>query len=123
MDAQDAVAHIIVMGHLDLVKKDHVLELGGVAYDRLFADNGGTADKGALADLRFLINDAGAADISGIKYFGALCDPDILPALFEPVFGQGPAQLDDKIADAGQGLPGIRHVFEQICCDGLAQVV
>ena len=123
MDAQDTVAHIIVMGHLDQVEKDHVLKLGGVAYDRLFAHNGGTADKGALADLGFLINDAGAADVSRIKHFGALCHPDILPALLKSVFGQGPAQLNDKIADAGQGLPGIGHVFEQICCNGLAQVI
>ncbi len=52
--AQNAVAHVVVMGHLHAVEKYDVFKLGGVAHHAVFTDERTAADKGAMPYLAFL---------------------------------------------------------------------
>ena len=76
--AQDGVPHVVVMGGLDVVKEDHVLQLHGVAHHGLLAHDGAAPDEGAVADLRLVVDDAGAADVGGGEHLGVLGDPHVL---------------------------------------------
>ena len=122
MESQYTVADIIVMRDFNLVEKDHVLELCGVAYSRAFSHDGAAADECTLTDSGVLINDAGAADISAVKNSGALCHPDVLSPLLEAVCGKGRTDLPDEIADQGKHFPGISGLCEEFRCDGFVEI-
>ena len=47
--AQNAVAHVIKVGNLHVVKKNCVFQLHGIAHHAAFAYQSGAADEGAVA--------------------------------------------------------------------------
>ncbi len=46
--AENAVADVVVMRHLNIVEKDYVFKLGRVADHAVIADKRAAADKGAM---------------------------------------------------------------------------
>ena len=65
----------------DVVEQDHIFQLAGIADDGVFAHDRIAAHEGTLAQLRAMVNDAGAGDIGAVKNLGIARDPDILAAL------------------------------------------
>ena len=98
VEAQNAVADIVVMRDFYLVEKHHILELCGISDSGAISDDRASADKCALSDSCIFINDAGAADISAVKDNGTLCHPDVLASLLESVLRQLVSQGDYEIA-------------------------
>ena len=122
VESENTVAHIVVMRNLYLVEQNHILELRGIAHCRASSDDGAAADKRALPDSCFLIDNAGSADICAVKYLRTLCDPDILSSLFKPVLGELIAQSDNEIGDVSQNFPWICPAVEQFFRDRLVKI-
>ena len=63
--SKNGITDVIVMRNLYFVEQDHIFQLGGVTNDSALADDGISADKSTLADLRAFSDDAWAVDGSG----------------------------------------------------------
>ena len=74
--AQNAVAHVIKVGNLHVVKKNCVFQLHGIAHHAVFAHQGGAADEGAVAHFGARADDAGRAQKGGGGDCGGLMYPD-----------------------------------------------
>ena len=106
--AQDGVAHVVVVGHLDVVEQDHVFQLRGVAHHAVVAHQGVAPDEGAGTHLGLVADDAGAADVGGGEDRGVPGDPDVLRDLGVIVFLRGEPAPSARImspmpASASQG--------------------
>ena len=123
LKAQDGVPHIVIVGHLGLVEKDHIFQLGRVAHHAARPDQGLAPDKGAVAHLGLRADDAGAGDAGRRGYLGGPGDPDILRGVIILLGGQRAPQREDKTADARQGLPGVFHLLQQGGRLGVGQVI
>ena len=121
--AQNAVTHIVVVGHLDIVENDHIFQFYGVAYHAIAAHKGAAPDKGAMPHFGFRTDDAGRADKSGRSDLCAAVSPYLRSNLGIFVRRQLTAQRDDHLLDALQRLPGIGKAGEVIRRQGVAQVV
>ena len=94
------------MRNLYLVKQDHVLKLGGIAYYCAFTHNGFSADKCTVTNFSILIDDTGPVDIRGWIYIGTLGDPNVFLYFFEFIFGKSFSQFQNIFsipASASQG--------------------
>ena len=107
------------MGGLDIVEEDHVFQLHRVAHHGLLAHDGAAPDEGAVADLRPVVNDAGAADVSRGKHLGVLGDPHVLGGVVKLLRREGGPQLEDKVAELSQHLPGVGLALEERGGDGV----
>ena len=74
--AQNAVAHVIEVGNLDVIEQDRVFQLYGIADHAVFAHQGGAADEGAVAHLGPRADDAGRAQEGGRGDRGGFMYPD-----------------------------------------------
>ena len=74
--AQNAVAHVIKVGNLHVVKKNCVFQLHGIAHHAAFAYQSGAADEGAVAHFGARADDAGRAQKGGGGDCGGLMYPD-----------------------------------------------
>ena len=119
--AQDAVAHVVVVGRLHAVEQDDVLQLHGVAHHAVVAHQGAAADERAVAHLRACADDAGCAQIGGGRHHGGLVYPNLRRTLRKVRLQCGP-QLPDQVTDAGQRLPGIGEARQIRRCTGMGQV-
>src|SRR5436853_3540740 len=61
--AEDAVAHVVLMGHVGGGHQDRILHLAGVPDFRLGADGRGRSDVTVRSDLRFVSDDRRAFDV------------------------------------------------------------
>ena len=122
VETEHAVADIVVVGNFHLVEEDDILELSGVADCGSLTDDRAAADESALPDSRVLIDDAGPPYISAVKYRRALCDPDIISPLFEPVRGKPVSERNDKIGNIAEDLPWIGLPLKEFRCDRLVQI-
>ena len=114
--AQDGVPYIVVVGDLDLVKEDDVLELHGVAHHAAGPHQGGAPDKGPVAHLGLRPDDAGGPQPGGGKDLGRLVDPHLGGRLVVFLRRELRPQAEDQVPDAVQGLPGVveaRQVFSR----------
>ncbi len=91
--AQDRVSYIIEMGHLHMIKKDNIFKLGGIAYHAFPANQRVTADKGAVANLGFVIDDAGTMDVGAGKHDCILSNPYVLLRMVIFLGGKGSSQF------------------------------
>ena len=123
LEAQHTVSHIIIMRHLYFIEQNHVLKFRGIANYRAFTHNGIATDKGTVTDLRFFINDQRTVQAGGRSYLCVLCHPDILASFFINFFRQSLTQFQNEIVDSGKHLPGIFCLGEQICRNGLLQII
>ena len=120
--AQDGVAHIVVVGGLDVVEEDNVFQLHRVAHHTVGSHQGGAPDKGTVAHLGFGADDAGGAQVGGGGHHGGFVDPDVLLGLAVLLRGELAAQGEDQILDAVQGLPGVLKLPEIIPGQGVGQI-
>ena len=120
--AEDGITDVVEVRRLDAIKQDDVFQLTGVADDGVFADDGIAADKRALAQLRTVVDDAGAGNIDAVKDLGIARDPDILAALLILVRRKRGAELKNEIPDVRQRLPRIGLARKQRRCDRFAQI-
>ena len=120
--AQNAVAHIVEVGDLNVVKEDDVLQLHGVAHHAVFAHQCGAPDEGAVADLGVRADDAGGTEIGGGEDRGGLVDPDG-GGDFREVLAQSGAEREDQLLNALEGLPGVFVARQIIGGDGVSQIV
>ena len=110
------------MRRLDVVEQDHIFQLAGIADDGVFAHDRIAAHEGTLAQLRAMVNDAGAGDIGAVKNLGIARDPDILAALLVFLRRERRAELKNKVSDLRQRFPRIGLARKQRGRDRLAQV-
>ena len=103
--AENGITDVVEVRRLDVVEQDDVFQLAGVADDGVFADDGIAADKCALAQLRTVVDDAGACNIGAVKDLGIARDPDVLAALLILVRRKRGAELKNEISDVRQRLP------------------
>ena len=120
--AEHRVTDIIIMRGLYVVEQNHVLQFAGIADHRVFSDDGAASDEGAVPDLGAVVNDAGRADVGRGKHLRVVCDPDSVRGMGIFVGRQGLTQLQNKVLDPVQNLPGVGLAFKQIGGDGLAQI-
>ena len=80
--AKNRVTDVIVVRNLYFIKENDIFQLGGVTNDSALADDGISAVKRTLADLRALSADAWAVEGRGRCDTGIFCDPDIFTAFF-----------------------------------------
>ena len=120
--AQDGVAHIVIVGGLDVIKENDVLQLHRVAHHAVGAHQSRAPDKGAVTHLSLRPDDAGCAQIGGRRYNGGLVDPDVLLGLAVLLRGELAAQGEDQLLDAVQGLPGILKLAEVFPRHGVGQI-
>ncbi len=123
LESQDAVSHIVVMGHLHLVEQHHILQFRGIPYHRSFSNDGIAPDKGTVPDFRLLVNDKGTVQAGCRRYFGIPGNPDRFPPFLIDLLWQGLPQGYDIIMDPGKYLPGIRNFLKQSGCKGLTQSI
>ena len=128
--AKDRIPHIVVMRHLHIVEQDHVFQLRGVAHHAVIANQCAAPDKGALAHLRPMANDAGAVEIGGFEHRGVLRHPDVLQNLAVPVGGmvilllrQLLSDFQNQVGDPGQRLPWIGELLQVISRQRMAQII
>ena len=120
--AQDGVAHIVVVGGLNFVEENGVLQLCRVAYHAVGAHQSGAPDKGTVAYLGLGSDDAGCAQIGGRRYNGGLMDPDVLPGLAVLLRGELATQGEDQLLDTVQSLPGVLKLAEVLPRHGVGQI-
>ena len=121
--AKDAVSHIVVMGHLHLIEENHVFQLCGIADHRSLSHDGAAPYKGTVAHLGILIDDERAIQAGRGSHFRAFRNPDVFPPFLITVFRKAVSQLDDKILDLRQNLPGIFRPFKNSRRYGFPQVI
>ena len=87
-------------------------------------------DKGALAHLRPMANDAGAVEIGGFEHRGVLRHPDVLQNLAIPVGGmvilllrQLLSDFQNQVGDPGQRFPRIGKLRQIVPGQRMAQVI
>ena len=119
--AQDAVAHVVIMGRLHAVKEDDVLQLHGVAHHAARAHQGAAPDERAVAHLRVRADDARPAQIGRGRDLGGLMYPHVRGGAFV-VRAQRRAEGQDQVGDAGQRLPGIGEAGEIVPRQRVVQV-
>lgn len=119
---QDGVAHVVVVGGLNFIKENGVLQLRRVAHHTVSAHQSGAPDKGAVAHLGLRPDDAGCAQIGSGRYNGGLVDPDMLPGLAVLLRGELAAQGENQLLDAVQGLPGVLKLAEVLPRHGVGQI-
>lgn len=120
--AQDGVAYVVVVGGLNFIEENGVLQLRRVAYHAVRAHQCGAPDKGTVAYLGLRPDDAGCAQIGGRRYNGGLVDPDVLPGLAVLLWGELAAQVEDQLLDSVQGLPGVLKLAEVLPRHGVGQI-
>ena len=119
--AQDAVAHIVVVGRLYAVEQDDVLQLHGVAHHAARAHQGAAPDERAVAHLRVRADDARSAQEGRGRDPGGLMYPHVRGGAFV-VRSQRRAEGQDQVGDAGQRLPGIGKAGQIIPRQRVCQV-
>ena len=120
---KDAVSHIIVVRHLYFIEENHVFQLCGIADHRSLSHDGAAPHKGTVAHLRILIDDERAVQAGRGSHFRAFRDPDVFPPFLITVFRKAVSQLDDKILDLRQNLPGIFRPFKNSRRYGFLQII
>ena len=120
--AQDGVSHIVVVGRLDAVKEDDVLQLHRVAHHAVGPHKRGAPDKGAVAHLGLRSDDAGRAQVGGGGHHSGFVDPDVLLGLAVLLRGEAAAQGENQLLDAVQGLPGVLELAEVLPRHGVGQI-
>ena len=63
--AQNAVTHVIVVGHLHIVEQNYIFQFRRVTHHAVFSDEGRAPDVSAVAHFRTRPHNAGAADEGG----------------------------------------------------------
>ena len=128
--AQNGIAHVIVVGYLHVIKQDDILQLRGVAHHAVVSHQCAAPDKGALAHLRPMANDAGAVEIGGFEHRGVLRHPDVLQNLAVPVGGmvilllrQLLSDFQNQVGDPGQRFPRIGKPRQIVPGQRMAQVI
>ena len=111
--AQNRVADIVVMRHLHIIKKDHILELRRVADDAVGSDERLTADKRAGTHLRAGPNDGGTCNAGIGINLGRLRDPDVLRRTIILLLRKRFAKLKDEVSNPGERLPGVFPLAQQ----------
>ncbi len=111
--AQNAVPHIVVMGHLHFVEQDNVFQLRGIAYHGPFSHDGIAAHKRTVADFSILVYDKRPVQAGRGGYFGAFGNPDMLSPFLINFFRKALAQADDKIMDFRKRFPWIGQSLQQ----------
>ena len=119
--AQDAVAHIVVVGRLHTVEQDDVLQLHGVAHHAAVAHQGAASDKRAVAHLRTGADDTRRAQIGRGRHRGRSVHPHLRCPLLK-LLPQRRAQLPDQVADTGQRLPRVGEARQIRPRPGVGQV-
>ena len=84
--SEDAVSDIIVMRHLNGIKKNDILKFGGIPHDAVLSYNDRSAYESAMSYFRILIDYEGTVKTGCGSYLGAFCNPDILSPFFKSVF-------------------------------------
>ena len=120
--AQNAVAHVIVVGNLNVVKKNHVFQLHGVADNTVRTDQRTAPDKGAVPYLGAGPDDAGRAKVGGGGDNSGFVDPDLGSGLVVFV-GKSGAKLQNQILDSGKGFPGVVKAGKIMPGKGMAQII
>ena len=96
--AQNGVAYVVVVGSLNVVEENDVLELNGVADNAVRADESRASDESAVSYLCFGSDDAGCAEVCGLKNLCGLVNPNALCSLLV-VVAEGGTELEDKVLD------------------------
>lgn len=97
--SENGIAYIIVVRSLNMVEKNDVLELDGVADYAVRPDQRRASDKRAVTDLCLRSDDAGRAEACGGENLCCLVNPDMLGNFFIVIAECG-AELKDKLLDA-----------------------
>ena len=105
--AQNRIPDIIVVRHLHLIKKNHILKLCGIAYHSSFSNQSAAADKGTVAHLGFPAHNNRPVQKRGRSDLCGLMDPHIAVSFFVFFRIQAVAQSNYKIADSLKRVPGI----------------
>ena len=123
LEAQNAVAHVVVMGRLDVVEQDDVLQLDRVADHAVRADERRAPDERAVAHLGLGADDAGRAQIGRRHDLGGLVHPDLGRDLV--VFRRVKlcAQLENAVLDARERLPRIGELREVLPRQRMRQII
>ena len=95
MAAQNRVPNVIVVGHLDPIKQDHIFQLHRIPHHSFFPHNRTSPDKCAVANLRVMVNDARTPEIGRRENLCILRNPDILRRMIKFLRGKGGAQLQN----------------------------
>ena len=119
--AQNAVAHVVVVGDLDVVEENCVLQLHGVAHHAVGAHQRTAPDEGAVPDFRARADDAGGTQIGRGGHGGGFMDPDGGGNF--PVALKLRAEGENQFLDPAQGLPGIFKPGEIFSRKGMGQVI
>ena len=67
--SQNGIPHIIIMGYLDLIKKDHIFQFCRVANNSPLSYQSISPDKSAMAYLCVFPNDCRPVNIGSRSYF------------------------------------------------------
>ena len=128
IDAENAVAHIIVMRDLNMIEQNHILQLDRVAHNAVFPHQRASPDKGSMTHFRACTDNAGSAEIGCGHDFGCFMNPDMLRNLVIFVCGKRFPESENQVLNAGKCFPGIcklrqilsRHGFREIIqlCNG-----
>ena len=97
--AQNGVAYVVVVGSLNVVEENDVFELNGVADNAVRADESRASDESAVSYFCFGADDAGCAEVSGLKNLGGLVNPNAFGSLLV-IAAECGAELEDKVLDA-----------------------
>ena len=120
---KNGISHIIVMRNLNIIKKNHVLQLRRIAYYCIGSDNYLSADKSAVANLRLRSDDYRPDNSCCRRNLGAFVNPDSLCRIHILIFRQGFSQLFHILPNMGQSLPGILKLLQQRFGHGVIQTV
>ena len=110
------------MGHLYVVKQDHIFQLHRVSHHTIRAYQRAAADKGAVAHLRAGADDAGRAQKRCGRHRGSLMNPDS-GGHFPVAFAQLGAKGENQSFDAAQRLPGIVKSGKVLPGNGVGQII
>jgi len=120
--AQNAVAHIIEVGNLYIVKQNHIFQFHRVAYYTVFAHKSAAADIGTVPDFRIGSNDTGCAQICAGSHGSRFVYPDSGLDFFVFI-SQSRTELQNQILNALQSLPGIVKSGEIVSGEGTVQII
>ena len=120
--AQNRVAHVVVVGHLNAVKENDVFQFHGVAHHAAFANQSGATDESAVAHLGVGADDTGGAQVGGRHHLGGAVYPHLGLRLVILLRGQSTAQGENQLGDSLQCLPGIFKLPQIISSNGMREV-
>ena len=121
--SQYRIADIVVMRHLNAVKYHYIFQFRRISYDRAPAYDCAAANKRAVTNLCFFVDNERAVQTCGRRNLRRFCNPDMLAAFFKTAAVQTISKLDNKVGDFSQYLPWIVGSLKESGSNRFVQIV